>query len=392
LKDLPIAQAQLAAKIAKAIAGATAASWRPRGEMTFEAQECYTRARLLIERMSKGSLEDARALLERALAIDERHADALAALVTTHALRAIATTDPADYDLALAAAERALAIDPRRVKAHVWKGYALAVQGRMEEAAHSYDRAIELDPADTEALYFAAGIHLMSPAVSSPQKALSLLQRAIEVDERHGMWWLALGTAHRCLAHSREAIYSFTRAQKLEGTAGRFATAGAAAYVGEMLRLDGRLEDARRHALLGIEAAERSDHAYRDTFRAHALNILGRIALDQRDLSAAEAAFNQVLAQARGRPRPRGCGHFVVQALCGLARVSRSTAFFDDARTLFERQDTYNFGTFYGALNGDTLFELAVAADTLGRREEANDLAARARGAGSAGALETSNH
>jgi tetratricopeptide (TPR) repeat protein len=388
LRDLPTAQVQLAEAIANVVSGATVASNRPRGETTFEAQECYTRARLLIERISKGSLEDARVLIERTLAIDERNADALAALATTHALRAIATTDPADYDRALAAADRAIAIDPRGVKAHVWKGYALAAQGRFDEAAHSYDRAIELDPADTEALYFAAGICLMAPTAFSHGKALVLLQRAIEVDESQGMWWLALGTAHRCLGQSREAIYSFTRAQKLEGTPARFATAGAAAYVGEMLRLDRRLEEARHHARLGIEAAERSDHAYRDTFRAHALNILGRVALDQGDSSAAEAAFNQVLAQARGRPRPRACGHFVVQARCGLARVSKSTALFDEARTLFERQETYNFGTFYGALNGDTLFELAVAAHVLGRTDEANALQVRAREAGSAGTLE----
>jgi serine/threonine protein kinase/tetratricopeptide (TPR) repeat protein len=385
LKDLPTIQARLAGAIATVISGATTASGQARGNTTFDAQECLTRARLLIERISKGSLDDARGLLERTLAADERNAEALSALATTHALRAIATTDPADYDRALAAADRAIAIDPSRVKAHVWKGYALAVQGRMDEAAQSYDRAIELDPSDTEALYFASGIHLMSPAAFSPEKALLLLQRAVEIDESQGMWWLALGTAHRWLSQSREAIYSFTRAQKLEGTPARFGTAGAAAYVGEMLRLDRRLEEARRHALLGIEAAERSDHAYRDTFRAHGLTVLGRVALDQRGLSAAQAAFNQVLAQARGRPRTRSCGHFVVQALCGLARVTESSALFDEARTLFERQETYNFGTFYGALNGDTLFELAAAARVLGRAHDADALQARAREAGRAG-------
>jgi tetratricopeptide (TPR) repeat protein len=389
LTDLPAVEARLAEAIANAISGATAAPRPARGETTFEARECLTRARLLIERISKGSLDDARALLERTLAIDERNADALAALATTHALRAIVTTDPAEYDRAVAVADRAIAIDPNRVKAHVWKGYALAAQDRMDEAARSYDRAIELDPSDTEALYFASGLHLMSPASFAPGKALALLQRAIEVDESQGMWWLALGTAHRCLGQSREALYSFTRAQKLEGAPTRFATAGASAYVGEMLRLDGRLEDARRHALLGIEAAERSDHAYRDTFRAHALAVLGRVALDQGDPSAAQAAFDQVLAQARGRPRTRSCGHFVVHALCGLVRVGKSAALFEQAHTLFERQETYSFGTFYGALNGDTWFELAVAAQALGRTSEANALQARARAAGSARTFET---
>ena len=388
LRDLAIMQARLTTAVANAVSEATGASRPTHGERTFEAQECYTRARLLTERFGKGSLEDARLLLERAIAIDGQDAEALAALATTHALRAIATTDPADYEEAIAAADRALAVDPGRVKAHVWKGYALAVQGRVEEAALAYDRAIELDPFDAEALYFAAGIYLMMPATFSPEKALTLLQRAIAVDEIRGIWWLALGTAHRCLDQSREAIYSFTRAQKLEATPARFGTAGAAAYVGETLRRSGRLDEAWDHALAGVEAAERSDHAYRDTFRAHGLTVLGRVAIDRGDTSAAEAAFNQVVAQARGRPRTRACGHFVVQALCGLARASRSMLVLDEARTLFERQETYHFGTFYGALNGDTLFELAVAAHSLGRADEAHALHARAREAGDRRALE----
>jgi tetratricopeptide (TPR) repeat protein len=392
LKDLPTMQARLASAIAHAVSETAGASRRARGERTFEAQECYTRARLLIERISKASLEEARLLLERAIAIDGRDADALAALATTHALRAIATTDAADYEAAMEAADRALAVDPGRVKAHVWKGYALAAQGRIEEAARAYDRAIELDPFDTEALYFAAGVHLLSPTTFSPGKAVTLLQRAIEVDDTQGMWWLALGNAHRCLEQPREAIYSFTRAQKLEDTPARFATAGAAAYAGETLRRSGRLSEAWDHALAGVEAAERSDHAYRDTFRAHGLAVMGRVALDRGDTSAAEAAFNQVLAQARGRPRTRACGHFVVQTLCGLARATGAMIVFDDARRLFERQDTYNFGPFYGALNGDTLFELAVAAHTLGRTDEASALLARAREAGDRRTLEKHVH
>lgn len=77
---------------------------------------------------------------------------------------------------------------------------------------------------------------------------------------------LLLGAAHLSLQHYLEAHYSFTRAHQLEGAPVRFPTAGAAAYVAEVLRLQGRLEDARRCALDGLESAERSDHAYRDFF------------------------------------------------------------------------------------------------------------------------------
>jgi serine/threonine protein kinase/tetratricopeptide (TPR) repeat protein len=387
LTQLATVQDQLASAIGRVLSGGIVPARQP-ARATFEAQQCYTHARMLIERISKGSLEDARVLLEQAIEIDGQYADALAALAETHALGAIATTNSADYEVALTAANRALAVDPGHVRAHVWRGYVLAALGRTDDAAAAYGRAIELDSSDVEALYFAAGLKLMQPAACCPAEAVRLLQRAIECDPSRGLWWLALGTAHRCLDQSREAIYSFTRAQKLEDTPARFGTAGAAAYVADMLRRDGRLDDARRHARAGIDAAERSDHAYRDTFRAHALTVLGRVALDQGDRLAAEAAFNQVLAQARGRPRPRACGHFVVQALSGLARATGKSTYFDDARELFESRETYNFGTFYGALVGDTLFELALVAHSLGRIDDAHSLQMRAREAGLRRSLE----
>jgi len=123
---------------------------------------------------------------------------------------------------------------------------------------------------------------------------------------------------------------------------------------------------ARSEALAGIEAAERSDHAYRDTFRAHGLTVLGRVSLDREDMAAADAAFRQVLAQAKGRPRPRAFGHLVVQALCGLARATNDDSFFLEGQRLFEARETYNFERFYGALNEDTLSDLARAAAVFG--------------------------
>lgn len=361
-------QRRLAAALAAELSGAAIPiAADPQRTPAIQAHEYFTRARLLIEGFGKGSLEDARDLLERAIAIDDRHAGALAALTTTYALRAIASPNAADYERAAAYADRALAVDERHVPAWVWKSYAMSALGRHAEADVAIQNALAIDPTDTEALYLAAGARLFWRSPPNLDEALALLQRAVDRDDSRGMWWLALGTAHRCLGHDREALFSFRRAQRLEGTPSRFNTAGAAAYVGEMLRRLGRLDDARLAAFGGLASAERSDHAYRDTFRAHALTVIGRVALDQQNREAAEAAFQQVLAQSRGRPRPRACGHFVVHALCGLARATGQAAFLDEARRLSERRDTYDFASFYGALDTDTSLELTLAAAALGR-------------------------
>ena len=370
-------QRRLSAALAADLRMALPADGAPGRDTTIEAHELFTRARLLIEGFGKGSLEDARDMLERALAFDAHHVGALAALATTFGLRAIASPNAADYERAVSYADRALASDPRHVSSLVWKCYALAGLGRHEESAQVVEKALTLDPHDTEALYFAAGVKLLWTTPPAAAEALEYLQRAVTADDSRGMWWLALGTAHRCLHRTREALYCFARAEGLEGTRSRFSTAGAAAYVGETLRRERRLAEARVSAFAGLEAAERSDHAYRDTFRAHALSVIGRIALDGGDTRAAAAAFGQLLAQARGRPQPRACGHFVVQALCGLARSTHEADPYDEAVGLMRRRETYNFSRFFGALESDTCLEVALAAAALGRDDEARAWSAR---------------
>ena len=370
-------QRRLSAALAADLRIALPAAGAPGRDTTIEAHELFTRARLLIEGFGKGSLEDARDMLERALAFDAHHVGALGALATTYGLRAIASPNAADYERAVSYADRALASDPRHVASLVWKSYALAGLGRHEEAEQVVQKALTLDPSDTEALYFAAGVKLLWTTPPAAAEALDYLQPAVTADDSRGMWWLALGTAHRCLDRTREALYSFARAERLEGTSSRFNTAGAAAYIGETLRRERRFAEARTAAFAGLEAAERSDHAYRDTFRAHALSVIGRIALDEGATQAAAAAFGQLLAQARGRPHPRACGHFVVQALCGLARATQETDPYDEAVRLVHRRETYNFNRFFGALESDTLLEVALAAAALGRDDEARAWSAR---------------
>lgn len=135
-------------------------------------------------------------------------------------------------------------------------------------------------------------------------------------------------------------------------------------------------------ALTGLEAVERSDHAYRDTFRAYALVVLGQAALHQRDHDAARAAFGQVLAQAQGRPRTRSCGQLVVRASLGLAAADGSVALYEQAARLYDGRTTYNFEPFFGALDHQALFELASVAQMLGRDSEAIAFAERSRKAG----------
>ena len=81
--------------------------------------------------------------------------------------------------------------------------------------------------------------------------------------------------------------------------------------------------------------------------------------------AGARAAFGQALAQVKGRPRTRACGHLVVQGLAGLARATGDPTYLAEGRQLFDAKRPYNFEPTFGAKDEATMFELALAARAL---------------------------
>jgi hypothetical protein len=156
----------------------------------------------------------------------------------------------------------------------------------------------------------------------------------------------------------------------------------------ECQRRDRNLEAARESAFRGLEEVERTDHVYRDTGRAAGLCMLGRVALDQSDLEAARAAFDQAEAQMRGRPAGIATGHVMVQTLAGQTRAGGGAGPFEEAIELFERREGFNFSWALIASDEVSLNELARAATVLGRDGLARELLERARKAGLTGLLE----
>ena len=122
---------------------------------------------------------------------------------------------------------------------------------------------------------------------------------------------------------------------------------------------------------------------YRDTFRGVGLCALGRTAVEQRDVPAADAAFAQAVAHLRGRPRSLGGGHLLVQALAGLSRSGSGAVPFEEALALFRTRSGHDFSFMWACTDGVTLLELSRAAAALGKVSEAADFLEQARAAGS---------
>jgi tetratricopeptide (TPR) repeat protein len=347
------------------------------------AYEAYARGRQLWTRMEKGSFEGARELYEQAVAADPRYAPALAGLSGVHALRYTFTTDRRELETAEGYARRAIEADPALGEPHIWLGYSLMRQLRLDEALDEETAAMRLAPDSHYGPYFAGCIRLIQ---ARPLDAVAMYQRAIELGPQAGFNWLGLGWAHVWLGNMVEAKWTLKKTLELEQSTGH-STAGAAGYFAECLRRSGDLEAARAQCLEGLVRVEASDHMYRDIFRGFSLAVLARTALDQGDLPAAQVATRQAVALFRGRPRALGSGFLVVQALAMLARAGGGEKPYEEAVRLLETRADFDFTWFYGCSDDTTLPELARAAAALGRPEEARAHRERARAAGSAEAL-----
>jgi TolB-like protein/Tfp pilus assembly protein PilF len=336
-----------------------------------DAWEAHARGSRLFHRLEKGTMDQARGLFEEALRADPAYAPALASLAAVHAMRFPYQTDPGELEISADYARRAIAADPELAEPRIWLGYALFRQNRLEEGLAEERRAMELDPASVYAAYF-AGVSL---GLSGRfEDGLPFLQRAVSLDAAHGWAWLGLGWTHVELGRLSEGRWCLEKAVALEAGGSTGPTAGVAGYLGECLRRFGDLEAARSAALSGLEAAERSDGMYRDTFRAICLGTLGRIALDRSDPAAARAAFSQTVAQIRGRPRGLGCGQLLVQALAGHAAADESHSLFDEALGLFRDRRGYDFSTLWFCTDAESRAALGRAASALGRETEFPEL------------------
>jgi eukaryotic-like serine/threonine-protein kinase len=343
------------------------------------AFECYARGRRRWVRLEKGGFDAARALFERAVALQPTLAPALAGLAAVHALRFTFTTDPADLDAAAAYAQRALAVQPDNGEAHIWLGYALSRQGRPDEAAAEVRLAHALDPTNFLGTYFLGAIEAFRHRYDD---AIAAFQRAIAISPGAGFPWIGLGSSHLELCRFAEARWCFERAIATEA-GGEQPTSGAGALLAECLRRMGDHGGARAAALAALDAVEKADHIYRDTFRAIALVSLGRSVIEQGDVDAADAAFSQAIFHLRGRPRMLGGGHLLVQALAGRARARVDTDAFLEALDVLEQRRPGNFSDFWTCDNGHSLLDLARAAAAVGRSEESATLLRRAVDSGS---------
>lgn len=129
----------------------------------------------------------ARNATERALAIDERLAEA-------HSSRAYVRMS-LDPDLGAAAQEfeRAIALNPNYATAHQWYARCLLLMGRFDDAIRESQKAQALDPLSLVAIADGAGLYADTGRFDD---ALALCRRALELEPNFGLTHFVLSGAY----------------------------------------------------------------------------------------------------------------------------------------------------------------------------------------------------
>ncbi|HXQ50261.1 MAG TPA: adenylate/guanylate cyclase domain-containing protein [Stellaceae bacterium] len=165
---------------------------------------------------SRESLAEARALFERALALDDRATDAVIGLAYSYA-RAVNSgfTETRDVDLARATelVARALRFTPERATAHWVHGVVLRALKRFDEAAAAFEQAIALDR------NFAPAYGSLGDLVTwlgRPEETIRLNEQAMRLSPRDplvGNWQFDIGVAHFYMRDDEQTVKWLLRAR-----------------------------------------------------------------------------------------------------------------------------------------------------------------------------------
>jgi tetratricopeptide (TPR) repeat protein len=164
---------------------------------------------------SHSAIRDARALFDRALQIDPTDADALAGSAETYYRDFVTGTgDPGtDYeDKVLGQTNRAIALDPDNIGAHLVKAEYLGDSGRPSEALVAAEAGLAVNPNFvpllTPRIVGELGLGHYEQAKANAQRAMRLSPR----DSSIGVWHFLSAAADLNLGHVDEAIAEYHRA------------------------------------------------------------------------------------------------------------------------------------------------------------------------------------
>ena len=213
LEDIFEVQDEITQRIAATVAPELEMAQHRRGvkkrTTNMDAWDYYQRGMSAFHKFNREANAEARAMFERAIELDPSYAQAYRALADTHcvdAWRHWAVSRADTIAKAVAAGQRAVALDPVDASIRVTFGIALLQARRFEQAISEQERALELNPNDAFA-YAYLGVALAH--AGRPTEALRKIEKALQLsparDERADFLLSHLARIHLNLRHYEEA-------------------------------------------------------------------------------------------------------------------------------------------------------------------------------------------
>jgi TolB-like protein/class 3 adenylate cyclase len=187
--------------------------------------------------------DQALAYLEQALALDSQVPEIWTNLSYARTRAVVARwgpSPPGSLQLARAAGERAVALEPRSADAHYVLGFAIRAQGDIDRALEEYETTVTLNPNHAPGH---AGIGICWIMRGRPQEALPYFDHAFRLSPRDPLragWHTWIGVAYMMLGDDRKALE-----QSKRSVAANPKSAGAFTLQAAALALLGRQDEAR---------------------------------------------------------------------------------------------------------------------------------------------------
>jgi adenylate cyclase len=172
-----------------------------------EAYDTFLRGQEYFFRFTKEGNAQARPLFEKAIALDPQYAEAYAFLGWTYWIAWVqqGSPDPQILQRAFELGQQALALDDTLPRAHAMLSWVYMLQGKYEPAVAAAERAIALDPNDAESYVTLAGV--FNPFGERTADAIELIEKAMRLNPRYPFVYPhQLGQAYTLTGRYEEAI------------------------------------------------------------------------------------------------------------------------------------------------------------------------------------------
>lgn len=178
-----------------------------------EAYEIYLQARHHHDRLSQQDYQIAARLAKQAIEIDPKYERAWALLAVSQAW--LSTLEGGD-DSGLAAAERALELNPESAEALAAKSRILAGQGNWDDALALTERSLQLDPQSYDVCFYAGSNYFLAgryeEAIELLERAAALSPDALPPLSPLGMAYTATGQESKAIETSKRSLERADRA------------------------------------------------------------------------------------------------------------------------------------------------------------------------------------